>query len=282
MSLLSPNLAQAPFDPKAHWITPEKQLELLQKPLVEKITAALGLARDVANIVAGYAADPRLTSWHTGLKLIEKLPEKIPPLPGHISQILNNKCPEEICDKKKSDGSFYTLGEKCTLTLVPEELESINKFQRVVKSYGEKQYSKGENPLQFRFFDDSAQVLYWDVAFKPTHWELQTEDVLARNKNWETQAAEVDSLAKKTLVGWEVPELQGTLAAIFIKKIATGESILNGKEQIGCLPTYTRVKEMTAEGHVLVGGCDPSGVTVSSHSDYLTYDNFGVVARWKS
>jgi hypothetical protein len=285
MSLLPPHLATAPLDPKAHWITPEEQLELLDqaKPfIIEKIRAASTLVKDLANLVAEYAEESRLTSWYNGLKTIKKLPPKIPPLPEHIRKILNNRCPKQICDKMKSDGSFYTIGEKCTLTLVPEELENINKFQTVVKSHREMQDPKDGNLLQFDFFLDTAQAQYGDVAFEPTHWELQTDVVLARSTNWENQAAAVDALAKETSVGWEVPELRGTLAAIFIKNIATGESIYQaGNQQNGNVSTSTRVKEMTGGHHLVVGVNDSPSAFVEDYDNY-DLESIGIAARLSS
>ena len=279
--------AQAPLGPQARWITPEEQLVQLGqlKPsIVKEIVGATSLIKDVSEIVAEYAAESRLTNWYTALKLIGKLPKKIPPLPRQIHKVLNSKCPKIICDKLKSDGTFYTVGEKCTLTLIPEELENINQFERVVKSYGEKQYPENENPLQFRYFWDAAREEHGSVPFGPTHWELQTDGVLegSRNKVYREQEKLVASLAKETFADWKVPDLPGTIVATFLKKIGTGESLYPaGNDQNGNVSTYTRLQEKTQNLRLAVGCFYHSGVFVNQPPHLQHMESMGVAAQLK-
>lgn len=266
---------RAPLDPKAHWITPDEQLRRLTLPVAEKIDKISGLIPGVADIVASYVPDSKLTSWHTGLMLIERLPKKIPPLPRHIHQILNSPCPKKVCSKMKPDGTFYMIREKCTLMLVPEELETLNKFERVVKIYGEKQYPENENPLQFRFFWNRARQEHGDIPFEPTHWVLHTDDVLetSRDKSYQEQADLVHSLAQETFVDWEVPNLRDTIATTFLKKIATGESVYQeGNDQNGNIDTFTRVKEATHDRRLAAGHFAPAGLSVSYYFDGSSFD----------
>ncbi|HSX38378.1 MAG TPA: hypothetical protein VLE95_06070 [Chlamydiales bacterium] len=175
--------------------------------------------------------------------------------------------------------------------LVPEELGTINEFEAVVKTYGKIQYPENENPLQFRYFwhiapQNRARREHGDVPFEPTHWVLHTDDVLenSQNKSYRNQAALVASLAQETFVDWQVPNLRDTIATIFLKKIATGESLYQaGNDQNGNIYTYTRVKETTNDWHLAVGGFAPAGLCVSNYySPDLGYCvSFGVGALRK-
>lgn len=276
-------LTSPPPDPKAHWITPNEQLRQLAFPEVERRTEVSRLIPDLTDIVASYVLDPKLTTWCTSLKLIKRLPKKIPPLPRDIHQILNSPCPRKICSKKKPDGTFYTVGEKCTLTLVPEELGTINAFERDVRAYGEKQYPENENPLQFCYFMDDYRAVHENVLFGPTYWQLHTDSILerSRDKTYVTQAALVDDLARETLVDWQVPGLRDTIATIFLHKIGTGESLFQiENDQDEEVHTYTRVKETARHYRLMIGSYAPSGVNVNYCPDIYD-ERIGVAARLK-
>lgn len=277
--------AQVPMDPKASWITPEEQLKQLVSPLANRVDEISGLIPDCANIVAQYAIDPKLTEWYTGLKRIGRLPKKLPPLPHHIHQILNSKCPGQICDKMKSDGTFYTVGEKCTLMLIPEELENINQFEKVIRFYGKMQYPRNKNPLQFRYF--CHRLEYGNIPFGSTHWVLHTDDVLenSREKSYQKQADLVHSLAQETLVDWQIPNLQDTIATIFLKKIATRESLYpRDRDPNGIFHTYTRVREIMSrmsDLHLMVGCFDSTGLHADTPDSDCDYARVGIAALRK-
>lgn len=308
---------------QAHWITPEEQLGRFALPMAKELVYTnrdklKGLPNTLEDIIIESVARsilrcsdlsdggsknripslqdlavehlfkpnplPQcLTIWYQSLKLIEKLPEKIPPMPNNIEEILEDECPEQICAERKRDGTAYKISEKCTLLLFPQELRNLNEFEKVVKAYGEKHYPEGENPLQFQYFWDAARQEHADKPFADTHWVLMTKDVLpgSRNKNWGEQTALVDALAREALVDYEVPTLQEAFAAITLYKVATGESLYQaGNDQNGNTYTYTRVKEATQGHRLAVGGVARSGVTVLSTCAFGT-EHVGAAARRK-
>lgn len=260
---------------KADWITPKEQLKRLATPIFEEVDKIARLIPEMIDIAAEYAMDIRLCSWYIGLERIKKLPDKIPPLPRHIHQIFNAKCPKQICDERKPDGTFYTIGEKCTLTLVPEELGTLNEFEIVVQLYGEKHYPESENPLKFRVFSRSLREKYGNVPFEPTHWELHAHDLIkgSKNKPYSDQIALVTSLSKEVFVDWEVPELHGTVAAVFLKRIATGERLYSAGRD-GEPSIYTGVKESAIEGRLNVGGNNSRGVAI--YASDPPFNSFGI------
>jgi hypothetical protein len=261
---------KAPLDPKADWITPEEQLNRLYLPIAKEVSRLSALIPDVAKLVAQYAADEPVSSWYTAHYRLKSLPKKIPPLPRDIHDILDSKCPI-YGDQVKADGTPYKIKDTHFLSLIPEEFGTINRLERdVLKPYGEKEYSEGENPLQIRYFWNVAREEHADASYPETEWVLMTNTVLpeSRNKTWGKQVALVDALSQKALVKYEIPTLKQSFAAITTDMVATGERrYQSGNDQNGNVSTYTRVKERTQAYHLAVGGFAPSGVNVSDHYD---------------
>ena len=324
-SLTPPRLAQALLDPRADWITPKEQLNWLALPIAKEliytnrdklkglpdtleqsitecvtrsilrrsdlsdkesekqITSLMDLT--VERLLEPAPLPQSLTIWYKALKLIDKLPEKIPPLPGNSFQIFEDKCPRQICDKIKLDGTLYKIKEKCTLILVPKELENPDEFEKVIKSYGEKHYPEDENPLQYRNFWNTAREQHGKTPFGPTCWILHTNDVLeeSRNKTWDEQVAMIDDLAKETFVNWQVPEsFYETFLTIALTEIGTGQRLYQiGNQQNGRPSTYTRVKQMTDSHHLAVGGSASSGVRVRPIYYICSDADIGIAAHWK-
>jgi hypothetical protein len=315
--------AQASLNPETPWIAPKEQLYQLALPIAEKLVdenrnklaeliflersiiecAARVILRrsdlsdkesekqipSLKDLAVEQLLNPNplpshLTTWYKALKRIDKLPEKVPPLPGHILEILNKPCPKKICSTMKSEGTPFTVGEKCTLILIPQELGNPDEFEKVIKSYGDIHYPEYENPLQYQYFWDEAREQHGKTPFGPTCWILHTNDVLegSRNKSWDQQTAMVNALAKETLVNWQVPEsFAETFLTIALTEIGTGKRLYQmASEQNGYLSTYARSKEMTQGYHLVVGGSSPSGVSVDCNYDYVI-GNIGVAARRK-
>lgn len=309
-SLVPPQLAQpqAPLDPRADWIDPEEQLLRLAMPLAEERVYASRMRlslpdqlthrieESAARAMIDYSKLPglneqfsrqirslfdlttetlieplplptKMTDWYKACSLLKKLPKNIPTLPRNIHQILDNK------------------KVPLFLSLIPEEFGTLNRFERdILKPYGEAEYPENENPLQFRYFWDTARQEHADVPFARTHWVAMTEDVLpgSRNKSWNEQVALVDALAKETFVDYEIPTLQQSFAAIATHKVATGKSLYQiGNEENNQVYTYTRVKNTTQNYHLAVGGSAPSGVGVSNFGYAYGSELIGVAALRK-
>ncbi|OGN56859.1 MAG: hypothetical protein A3D96_07400 [Chlamydiae bacterium RIFCSPHIGHO2_12_FULL_44_59] len=244
-------------EPQKTFDVPEKvMIECLIPSVLERSNQKIPSLRDLA---AEHLLSPPLTTWYKALKVIKKLPDKIPPLPRDIHNILNSQCPEQICSTVKPDGTVYTVGDKCTLMLIPESLQNINQFAGIVRSCD-------INP--FLNFDHSVRLEHANLPFESTHWVLHTNDVLENSQNttYLQQVQLVHSLAQKTIVDWQVPRLHDTIATIFLKKIATGDSLYpGGNEQNGNRYSYTHVRERTNEYRLIVGGFVPNGLQIQEH-----------------
>lgn len=249
----------------------------------------------VESILEPSPLPPCLTTWYKALKPIKKLPEKIPPLPPHIHDILNKECPRLICSAMKEDNTFPPLVEHGTLTLVPKELQSINEFEKILKLYGEEQNPQDDNPLQFKAFLEKDyleedRLLYRNTQFGPTYWQFHTDSILETSANqfYHTHDALVDRLATETHLNWQIPDLRDTVAAIFLRKIGSGESLFQAANaENGQVYTYTFVKErlINNESRLAIGEFSPDGLCV--HYDYNSIGprrnekNLGIAARVK-
>jgi hypothetical protein len=235
---------------------------------------------DVAVMVAQYYLDltSELTNWYTALQRLNQLPERMPPLPWNIIQILRGECsifseqlpPDEVPLKMIETGVLY---------LMPDD--TVNEFEAVVRAYGAQHYPADANPLQFRYFWPEARAEHGNTASK-MHWVWMTRTVIpeSRNKPVAEQEALIASLNAKSFVEYEFPTLPDASKVLFLHKVATGESLYEeGNEQNGNIWTYTRVQEAT-EGYLLtVGGSAPDGLRVDI--DYFDNDNLGVGALRK-
>jgi hypothetical protein len=272
-------------DPRAHWITPEEQLKRLPSTIAiaEEVSRVSSLIPALAKIVAEYTWDDEaLTNWYAALKRLDTLPKKIPPLPLDIHQIMYSKCPI-YGDQKKEDGTPYLVKDTHFLSLVPRAFGSINHLEgEILKPYGEKNYPKGQNPLQFQYFWNVVRAEHGNTPFRETHWVLMTKDVLpgSRNRNWAQQVAQVAALSRKAFVNYEIPTLQESFSAITTDMVATGERRYQaGDGQNGNVHTLTRVNEITNAFHLVVGGSAPSGVYVNYSYGYV--NDIGVAALRK-
>ncbi len=250
---------------KDHWITPNQQLLTFSKPLIHEILNA----RDeqvqqsiwkkesfdpaIVDIVAEYAFDSlskQFTNWHTALERLNVLPQKIPPLPANIIQAL---------ERDYTDTHF--------LTLVPEELGSINKFvEEVIVPYGKQSDPANANPLQIRSFWDVARQEHGEGPSEPTHWVLMTKGGLFdKNQSYEDQLQKIRELSSRSFANYEYPSLRDTIASIFFYQIATGERLFSDG-------SYTRVKEKTRNYHLVVGAFTSAGLDV----DGLNFSSNGI------
>ncbi len=269
--------------PTEDWITPQEQLRRLRQWDIDALDSVPSLRernmRDVLGIVADLNAPAALTNWYKALESLDLLPERIPPLPHNIHQILMNKCPIKG-NQLKPDGTPYRIIDTHSLYLIPRG--TLNELEARVSAYGQRVFGN-ENSLQFRYFWPEARREHGDVPFE-AEWILISNDVLeeSRSQLWERQVEVVQQLNTDSFTDYQIPTLREAAAFMFLHKVATGESLYQaGNEQNGGLYTYTRVQNTTQRGwRLVVGGFAPSGVNVSSDFDYV-HEDLGVAVLRK-
>lgn len=284
MSVAAAGSSVHPSSDLREWITPQQQFARLCLPLANEVTKVKELIPDIANIVAQYAVDESVTNWYKALSLLKALPEKIPPLPRNIHQIMNEKCPI-YGDRVQTDGTYPKIKDTHFLALIPQEFGTLNNLEEnILKPYGEEKYLGYENPLRFKYFWDSDRRQHSDVPFAPTHWVLMTNTTLpnSRMRTWDEQVALVDALSQKTFVTYEVPTLQESLTAITIDMVATGEKRYQIRRDPFLHATYTHVQASAYACRLAVGGFAPSGVGVHNAGDSSARHEFvGIAALRK-
>jgi hypothetical protein len=225
---------------------------------------------------------PILTHWYTARDRLMALPEKLPPLPRNIHAIVNGKCP--IYDTQiKPDGTYYRVRDTHFLQLLCQEDGNLHQFeQNVLKPYGEKHYPKGRNPFRLLYLWLDVYQEYGEIPYESTHWELMTKDVLpeSRDTSCKQQDALIAFLRNKALVNYEFPSVKNVPRALFLHKVATGESLYRTADaQNGHRYTYTSVQESSQDWRLVVGGFSPIGLSSGTH--FFCGDSVGVAALRK-
>lgn len=249
------------------WIHPGIQLKKLASPWARNISSVRQMIPDLSEIASLYALDGKLIEWYTGLEKIGQLPEKIPPLPENIEDILNAPCPRFICSQKKENGTFYTVGEKCSLTLIPQALKTIQVFEETI------QEKQADPDLKlFEFFHERVRREFKDMPFTQTHWELRTDEPLegSFNLTFKKQKSLIQKLKNETSENWEIPDLQGTLVTTFLKQITNGPA--------ASPYTYTRVKERVVDYYSVAAGSTETGVFCHNLLVHTSYPCLGIMA----
>jgi len=145
------------------WITPEQQLKQFYAPVASCVSAATGLNLDVANLVAEYIeVDPALKRWYEVIAKLQIFPQKIPPLPMNIGEILESRCP--CTDQLKPDGTFYKVKETHAFTLNLQEWNALT-LSSLVRILNKKIEVRGL-PMHALTFAKT----HWALLYKiPTH-----------------------------------------------------------------------------------------------------------------
>lgn len=221
------SISATQLDPEAHWITPEQQLSRLPSQIANAVSEFSPLILNLANIVAHYTGDEWVTNWYKALRRLHSLPEKIPPLPETIGQIMEGRCPI-YGDQVQKDGTYLKVKDTHFLVLIPQEFQTLHHLQEnILKPCEEREYVQQNYLLQCRSSYDrnSPWREHATDAFPETQWVLMTKDVLpeSRNKRWQQQVELVEELTQKSFASYRIPTLQQSFAAIAMHRIATEE-----------------------------------------------------------
>lgn len=251
------------FNQPREWITPEEQLSRLSQPLVSRIAEAKIFPNGIADIISVYAIPSEWSNWHTALKRMNMLPDSIPALPLHITQILNSKCP--IYNGQKSLKESGVLYLKPPGSLIELELKAYRSCDQMFK----------QNPFTVSFAmpgDFNEMGLYRNLRSDAFEWVWLSKDILpgSKNESFKTQATRVAELSKKALVTYEVPTLMDVITVCFLHMAATGERLYPYDHEFSYMigdevGPHTRVQEkILGEHHLTVGGFRRTGLCVAT------------------
>lgn len=202
------------YEPKQ--VTPEAQLEEFAREISAEVDKASQLVPVLASLIAVYALEPRFTNWYTTLRSVGSLPKRLPFLSFdklRLRQMFDAPAPKGICNKKKGDGTLFTIGETCTLMLVPQELGTICEMGPIFKIFDEK---------RFRPFTAAIHQKNGSLSPEPTHWVLSTNDILpnSQNKVYQEQRSVLDLLGQETNQDWRLPNARDRVAMISLNYVA--------------------------------------------------------------
>jgi hypothetical protein len=219
------------LDP-TQWITPAAQLDQLFESVEEE---------KYGDFVKE-ALHP-ISEWFFAFKQLEILPEKIPPLPEKLPQILDGDCP--FFKGKK-------VRETHVLMLIPSSFKTLKKFIDHLRTLSPK----------CTLWDES-RALCMDLSYPVMHWVLMTKSVIpgSEHKSYRSQERVIKQINQKHFVNYEVPALIDVVTLLFLHYVGTGKKILHRPNKKDY--TWTFVREGEPTNRLNVGE-----VTTSEDSKY--------------
>ena len=180
-----------------------------------------------------------------------------------------------IADCKKFKSIFPERNAKDSLMLVrlPKTLNgglTLKNLGKLAESY----FSNSD--IGYKFIWTRIVQELGDKSIDKSHWVLMTKGILpgSRAKNYGEQQKIVADLAKKSLIGYEVPETLESAVCILSQYFGSNIRLFSDNPL-----TYTRCKDKVQGYQTVVGGFAPAGLCVI----YRNYDrdNIGVAALRK-
>jgi len=226
------------------WITPQEQLDRLTS--LSSVTALINQVipiNAICALISSYCRNKLenevriLRDWYIALEKLDRLPKQIPPLPDNILEILSRPCPDRIHEKKKEDGTSYTIGETCSLILAPQELGNISTINEIMLNYGKRHW------FGLRLHDNIISK-YANSPISPTHWVLFTNKNLEDSANCKFMDQEViiANLAREMGLPWKHSNLRDFSLCIFFEYITR-----KGKSCLMAHNDWAAIKEREAE-----------------------------------
>lgn len=176
---------------------------------------------------------------------------------------------EFIADCKKFKNIFPERNAKDTLMLV--RLPKTLNGGLTLKSLGElakKYFSKSVSGYGYLWNVIDQEL--GDKSIDKSHWVLMTKDVLpgSTNKSYSEQQKIVADLAKKSLIGYEVPETLESAVCILSQYFDSKIRLFSG----GSPSASTRCKEKSQDTsypfQIIVGAFKPTGLGLFTCGDY--------------
>lgn len=227
------------------WITPREQfLRLTGMRELRGIALLKHLPVNIPAIIGQYLIDPKLTDWHTVLKHLKILPERIPRLPKNIHRILYSECPI-YRETRKEDGAPYRVMDTHLLYLIPSG--TLKELEARVRAYGQPLAEYKGNPHSIAYSLNCKEHV--NTQFQEPKWVLLSEDLLPEscNKSYEEQMQIVAHSSRKA------PSLRAVIGVALLHKVATGKCILSkGNEEYFI---FSRVEESSCDYHLVAGSC---------------------------
>ena len=180
-----------------------------------------------------------------------------------------------IADCKKFKSIFPERNAKDSLMLVrlPKTLNgglTLKNLGKLAESY----FSNSD--IGYKFIWPGIVEELGDKSIDKSHWVLMTKDILpgSRAKSYGEQQKIVADLAKKSLIGYEVPETLESAVCILSQYFGSNIRLFSDNPW-----TYTRCKDKVQGYETVVGGFAPAGLDV--YYDHYDYVLIGVAALRK-
>ena len=212
-------MTMPPVDLRTHWISPKDQYQWLKSPYLAVLE--LAFPQILANIISQYAnynLGKNRSNWYKALINLGLLPDRIPPLPLNIHEILDRDCPLHP-NSPNLDGTYKKIQDTHFLCLLPAgQIDTLAKRKFGVQHrspyLSDVHYGPGLHDPELALFNNPEWVLISNVLLPAS-----------TNANYECQTLMIETLRKSTDIDYEIPSFKHALGANLLHAAAEKRSL---------------------------------------------------------
>lgn len=235
----------SPVDSRSHWIPHKELYHWLKSPYQADLE--LVFPQPLANIISQYAnynLGRNSTNWYQALINLGVLPDKVPPLPLNIHEILDRDCPMHL-NKPNLDGTYKKIKDTHFLCLIPAGR---------IDTLAERKFGAGHAHPYLSAFHYGPVLHDPDMtSFNEPEWVLIANVLLpgSENMDYADQVWICNRFIETTDIPYEIPSFKHALAANLLYSAAEKKGLWGDD-------LSTRVKETFYwESRTIKGWWDP-------------------------
>lgn len=239
-------------------MVPDKGSTLLQEAMAQGDTT-------VTKTLKEKGADPNITDKFGAAKWKKYFGEvgSEPPIPEHISALLNQPC--QLFPGKK-------VYETHLLTLIPATVNgeplTLNSFKRLLEN--PREGGHGGKYSSFYNAHKPAVIEFGDKHYEASHWVLMTRDLIpgSRSQNYAYQKQFIENTANRLSIPYTLTSVLEGVVSTMCHHMVTGEKLFKGPST-----TLSRCREVLSRRPrgqaltVVFGNLTEDGIQVYDISD---------------
>lgn len=220
------------------WTSPSEQLDrLVSPPSYYEESLKKRFPDTIATLIAAYAhgnLGKNAYQWYLAVRKLNIVPQKVPPVPFNIHDMLESTCPIE--------GEPRRITDTHSLWLIPGGLGLITNIDELAKICGQGCDTDFLGPKHPGLREGRLQGLRTDktVGFLEPEWIVIYNCLLFGSKSTCDDECKISKLRDKSFVNYELPSFKYALAANLLKLRLDGNGLW---EKNGKVRRLTRVQE---------------------------------------
>jgi hypothetical protein len=289
------NPAAQPQQYPADWQTPDQVLRDLCSPFIRAVHEVLPII-PLAALVGEYAdhhLSPNCTRWHTALRNLDSLPERVPPLPANMIELLNRDC-LIFRNQLNPDGTQRKIKDTFFLCLAPAGTVDDLAIQLFGQQHNRPYLSDFHlGPI---FHGVTAFRQPHLVEFNEPEWFAVSTSMIpgSKDKTFRQQINMILDAREETGMEITFPNFKHAVTANLLYYAIDGQPLWGDRLRSRIFETYYHKSETLLDSLVGPVATYDRNLTISSpsreHGDRFTvggvpcvyhFDSTGIAALWK-